>query len=418
MNKSELHIPSHLIPETSQKVFLAISGGLDSVVLFHLLQDAQINVHLLHVNYNLRGEDSIMDEKFVRELAKKNAVPLSVLDYKMKAHLAELGGNLQNEARKIRYSFFQKYLIEEPNAVLMTAHHFDDQMETFFMHLSRKSGIAGMSCMAEQNDNHWRPLLNFSKEELKKYAEENNFSWREDVSNQDNKYLRNLWRNEWLPKLRKELPSLEQSVRVLIGTFQVERQVLEKIHLPKVKDIQRIGKWSFEDFDNCSDEGKYLISKELGLRFSEMERLNDLRASEKSKYFDIDRLNLTIWNEGDAFSFKENDQQALPKLIIEEVDTLPKTFDKSVYYADASRIKGDLNLRFWKEGDRIYSAGMEGSQLISDIIKDAKIPSSEKKNVLVVVDDENILWCVGLKVGRLALADEDSSGILSIRVDN
>jgi tRNA(Ile)-lysidine synthase len=417
MNNSKIQFPLHLIPETKQKVYLAISGGLDSVVLFHLLQAQKVDVHLLHVNYNLRGEDSIADEKFIRELAKVNAVPLAVLNYEMKAHLAEMGGNLQNEARKIRYSFFQNYLSKEPNSILMTAHHFDDQMETFFMHLSRKSGIAGLSCMAEQNGNHWRPLLNFSKQELKKYVLENKFEWREDVSNQENKYLRNLWRNEWLPKLKSELPSLEESVRVLIQAFQKERNHLEQEFLPQIAEINKNKSWLFSDFDSTPEEGKYLIAKELGFRFSEYERLVDLRQSDKSKYFEIERLNLQIWNDGDAFSFQSYEIKPLPRLIIEEINSFPETFDKHIYYADKAKIKGEINLRHWQEGDRIASVGMKGSQLISDIIKDAKVPSAEKKNVIVVEDQEKILWCVGLKVGRLALTDSNSNEILRIRIN-
>jgi len=417
MKDQKIHIPLHLVPQENQKVFLAISGGLDSVVLFHLLQEANVGVHLLHVNYNLRGDDSTKDEKFIRELAKKNAVPLSVLNYQMKDHLAELGGNLQNEARKIRYSFFQTYFVKEPNSILMTAHHFDDQMETFFMHLSRKSGLTGLTCMAEQNGNHQRPLLNYSKQELKDFALEKDIKWREDASNQENKYLRNKWRNEWLPLLKNQLPNLEENVRVLISAFQQERSRLEVEFFPKAKEITNSTIWSFTDFDTCSDEAKYIIVKELGLRYAEMERLIELRETEKSKFFELNRLNLKIWNEGDKFTFEKMEIYLLPSLKIEPISQLPKIFDKNTYFADSNKVVGQLKIRFWKEGDRIASIGVTGTQLISDIIKDAKIPSSEKKKILVVEDEEKIFWCVGLKVGRDGLADEDSEEILMVNLN-
>lgn len=418
MSNSKIHIPKNLIPNSDQVVFLAISGGLDSVVLFHLLQEADVKVHLLHVNYNLRGEDSIGDEKFVRELAKTNAVPLSVLNYQMKEHLAQLGGNLQNEARKIRYSFFQEYLNKTEDSILMTAHHFDDQMETFFMHLSRNSGLLGLTCMAQKNGNHERPLLNFTKEELKEYALEKGFQWREDASNQENKYLRNKWRNEWLPLLKSKQASLSDSVRILIDAFQKERDELEAIYLPKADEIERTGNWNFQDFDECPEEAKYLIAKEIGLKYSELERLNELRNTEKSKFFSLERLDLTIWNEGDRFSFQKNNEIFLPKLKLEEIQTLPKSFDKDIVYLDTEKIVGNLRIRFWQEGDRIASIGVPGSQLISDIIKDAKIPSSDKKNVFVVEDELNLHWCVGLKIGRLAVANEHSKNILRVQLMN
>ena len=417
MSKKKIQIPLHLIPKSGQIVFLGISGGLDSVALFHLLQASKVNIHLLHVNYNLRGDDSINDEKFVRNLAKVNAVPLSVLNYDMKAHLHELGGNLQNEARKIRYSFFQKYLKTKSNSILMTAHHFDDQMETFFMHLSRKSGLAGLSCMAEQNGNHWRPLLNFTKLELKDFALENEIHWREDTSNQENKYLRNKWRNEWLPLLKNQLPNLEENVGVLISVFQQERKRLEIQFLPKSKEIRQTNIWFFKDFDTYTEEAKYLIAKEFGFRYTELERLNELRLSEKSKFFELDRINLRIWNEGDLFKFEKIEDSTLPKLKVGRVAALPQTFNKLSYFADANNVRGQLNIRFWKEGDRIASLGVIGTQLISDIIKDAKIPASQKRKVLVVEDEMKILWCVGLKIGRKGLANINTTEILHLEID-
>jgi tRNA(Ile)-lysidine synthase len=390
---------------------------LDSVVLLHLLVEAKLHVHLLHVNYHLRGEDSNADEKLVRKLAERNKIHLDVLDFPMKAHLAEQGGNLQNEARKIRYSFFQEQLAKEPNSLLFTAHHFDDQMETFFMHLSRKSGLVGLSCMAEKNGPHWRPLLSFTKPQLLAIALENQLEWREDVSNQDNKYLRNLWRNDWLPLLKNEIPSLEESVALLIQTFQTERATLENQFLPKAAEIQEKHRWDFADFDTCSEEGKYLITKAMGWRFSELKRLNELRLAGKSKFLEIHRLELEIWNNEDHFSIETTGEIIPPTFHTESISSLPSSFSKNEYFADPLKIKGKLKMRFWREGDRIASLGMRGTQLISDIIKDAKVPSSEKKKVLVLEDDEKILWCVGLKIGRLGMADGDSSEILKIRVE-
>jgi tRNA(Ile)-lysidine synthase len=299
----------------------------------------------------------------------------------------------------------------------MTAHHFDDQMETFFMHLSRKSGLTGLTCMAEQNGNHQRPLLNYSKQELKDFAVEKEIKWREDASNQENKYLRTKWRNEWLPLLKNQLPNLEENVRVLITAFQQERNRLEVEFSPKTKEIKNSTNWSFTDFDTCSNEAKYIISKELGLRYAEMERLIELRETEKSKFFELNRLNLRIWHDGDKFTFEKIEKYLLPSLRIERISQLPKIFDKNTYFADSNKVVGQLKIRFWKEGDRIASIGLSGTQLISGIIKDAKIPSSEKKKVFIVEDDEKILWCVGLKVGRDRLADENSEDILMVNLN-
>lgn len=411
MNNSHVHIPKNVLPEKGKTVYLAISGGVDSVVLLNLLVQAKYTVHLLHVNYHLRGDDSVADEQLVRRLAKLYNTPISVLDFDMKGHL-EKGGNLQNEARKIRYSFFKEHCTE--NDILMTAHHFDDQMETFFMHLSRKSGIAGMSCMAEKHENHFRPLLTFRKRELYAFAKENQLEFREDVSNADNKYLRNVWRNEWIPMMEKSIPNLAEQVAVLVHAFQTERATLETKYQTVLAEIQSIHSWSFLSYDSTCDEGKYLIGKSLGLRPSEIERLKELRDAEKSKNFPVERDELTIWNDGDALVWQKMKKQLVPELILTEIEALPAEFDKMCYYADKAKITGDLTVRPWKEGDRIAPIGMKGTQLISDIIKDAKISAHEKSAVLVVEDTEKIIWCVGLKIGRLGLATKDTEQIVQI----
>ena len=412
MNKPEVHIPKQLIPQKEKTIFLAISGGVDSVVLLDLLSNLSTKIHLLHVNYHLRGEESEQDEQLVRQLAKRYSCELTVLDFDMNAHLKEQGGNLQDEARKIRYNFFADYV--KSHSILMTAHHFDDQMETFFMHLSRKSGIAGMSCMAEKNDQHWRPLLAFRKAELSAYAKEHQLAFREDKSNQENKYLRNRWRNEWIPMMEKSIPALAESVAQLISVFQEERKRLESEIAPALINIQITHRWPFASFETTSTKGKYLMAKELSLRPTELLRMEELKLSGKSKRIEIDRLELTIWNDEDAFLFDYKQESKLPVLQTKVLSKLPNTFDKNCLILDPDKLHGNLSVREWKNGDRIASIGMKGTQLVSDIIKDAKVSAAEKANVWVVEDEKNILWVVGYKISRRAIATHDSTSIRKV----
>lgn len=411
MNKPQVHIPEHLLPAKDQLVYLAISGGVDSVVLLDLLVKAGCRVHLLHVNYHLRGQDSDEDAKLVYHFMNWYSLSGTFRDFYMQNHLNKNGGNLQAEARKERYEFFQKHVTKDD--ILMTAHHFDDQMETFFMHLSRKSGIAGMSCMAEKNGNHWRPLLPFRKADLYHYAHENQLEFREDKSNAENKYLRNLWRNVWIPRMEQKMPNLAQQIAVLIEAFQNERHFLEEKNAALLRSIQASGRWDFDSFDRLDDESKFLIGKNLLLKASEMERLTDLRKSGKSKFIRVQNQ-LKIWNDGSAFVWEKEPVTPIPALKVETIAALPKAFDKHTYYADADKIVGALSVRTWQIGDRIAPLGMTGTQLVSDIIKDAKVPPSEKAKVLVVEDTEKIIWVAGLKMGRLAAANSNSKEILSI----
>ena len=416
MNNSGIHIPNELKPSSVKTIFIAISGGVDSAVLLDVFSKNYSNIHLLHVNYHLRGEDSNADEQLIRNLAAKYTISISVLDFNMDKHLSDNGGNLQNEARKIRYDFFSQHVSAED--IFMTAHHLDDQMETFFMHLTRKSGIVGLSCMAEKNGNHWRPLLSFRKSDLYRYAEENQLEFREDRSNKENKYLRNRWRNEWIPMMEKANIQLAESVRVLVKAFQTERGFLEKENQSTLNSIHESGVWSFSSFDKTNEEGRYLIAKKLGLRASELEELTALRQAEKSKKLEVKRENLMIWNDGDAFVFSEEKETKIPELLIETIQYLPKNFNKKSIFLDSKKISAALSVRKWREGDRISPVGMEGSQLVSDIIKDGKISVQDKAEVLVVEDDEEIVWVVGLKVGGRKIADSLTEEIVKISIKN
>lgn len=414
MNKSKVNIPNSLIPAKDKTVYLAISGGVDSMVLLYLLSKGSNPIHLLHVNYHLRNEDSIADESLVRQQAKFYKTEFSVLDFDMQKHLDENGGNLQNEARKIRYSFFEEHLGSE--GILMTAHHFDDQMETFFMHLSRKSGIAGMSCMAAKNGNHIRPLLNFRKSELYDFAKENKVLFREDRSNLENKYLRNQWRNVWIPEMEKQTPGLNESIQVLIEAFQTERGNIESKYEKELTQIKKSKSLTFESYDSMSDEGKHFIAREIGIRPTELLELNQLRRAGKSKRLEIHRLNLIIWNTGDQFYIEYKNAFQVPKIVVQKVNSLPQNYTKKEVFLDPSKIVGKLNIRKWKSGDRISPIGMKGSKLVSDIIKDSKVSSQEKSNIYILEDEEKVLWIVGLKISKLGIADNNSKEISKISI--
>lgn len=409
MNNSGIHIPHELKPSSVKTIFIAISGGVDSAVLLDVFSKNYSNIHLLHVNYHLRGEDSNADEQLIRNLAAKYTISISVLDFNMDKHLSDNGGNLQNEARKIRYDFFSQHVSAED--IFMTAHHLDDQMETFFMHLTRKSGIVGLSCMAEKNGNHWRPLLSFRKSDLYRYAEENQLEFREDRSNKENKYIRNRWRNEWIPMMEKANTQLAESIQILVKAFQKERDLLEKENESTINSIRKYSVWTFDSFDKTNEEGRYLIAKKLGLRASEFEELSALRNTDKSKKLEVNREKLVIWNDRDSFIFSKEKAMEIPELIVESIVQLPESFDKKSIYLDSDKISGKLRIRKWCNGDRIFPVGMEGSQLVSDIIKDGKISAQDKAQVLVVEDDEEIVWVIGLKIGGRKIASMGNAKI-------
>jgi tRNA(Ile)-lysidine synthase len=397
------------------QVYVACSGGVDSMVLIFLLQQLSIKLHILHVNYHLRNEESDTDENFIKNYCIQHQLSFECLSVNLKQLLETEKGNLQQKAREIRFNFFIKFL-EKPTNVLVLGHHFDDQLETFYQHIARKSGILGLACMLEKNGNIIRPLLQYRKKEIYQFAKNNALVWREDSSNQKNNYTRNKLRNEFLPFIEKKIPDVESSVRLLIQVFQENYKTIASTLEPIIKQIQNEGYLSLEEWNKFSEEQKVFICRHFGFSTSQFDELNKLLTSQKGK--SIKSHSYQIIREEDSFFFKPTIQQEISCSFSQEtVDLLPTFFNKNELYLDKTKIQGNLKIRPWKIGDRIAPIGLRGSKLISDVITEAKVAHSKRNTIFVLHDDEHIHWCVGLKIGRIAVANKNSQQIIKITID-
>ncbi len=320
---------------------------------------------------------------------------------------------------QIRYEWFSEIKEENPNSHVFLAHHQNDQIETFFLNLARKSGVMGLACMPEERDRIVRPLLGFSKDELKEYALSENVPWREDVSNASNKYRRNLVRNEILPFLEEEIPSINESVLLLIAHFQQKQRELEENITPIVEEVKETKAISIDRITALDDFELVEFMRQFGQPHQKATELRTICQAQKGKKVDFisdpTQFFQSIVKEDKMVSFIPlNQQKPNFSLTIEQVNELPSTFSKNEIYLDAQKISGELVLREWQIGDRMYPIGMKGSKLISEIIADARITADAKNLVLVLHDDEDIHWCVGLKIGKKAIATVDSKGILKV----
>lgn len=402
---------------STKKIYVACSGGVDSITLLSIFKELKFDVEALHVNYNLRDQDSIDDQNFVKNYCRDNNISFHVKSIKLGEYLDENGGNLQEEARKIRYAFFEEFKKKSSQNVIALGHHLNDQIETFFMHIARKSGILGMSCMLDENDQYIRPFLDFKKHEIIEYANKNGIRWREDVTNQTNKYTRNILRNILIPKIKESSPNIEDSISSIIQIFQENQKLTEKTVNPIIDNIRFTNRLTIKQYNQLSENEKFEILRKLNLKHGYIKELDKLSISQKGKFISVDSTTLdSIYNEGDYFHFIKSKtiNKAIPQLVIENVNKLPETFTSSSIYLDSEKIKGTLQLRPWKSGDRMKPIGLKGSKLISDIIKDAKIPSHLKNEILVLTDDENILWCLNLRVSSIANANPSSKSILQV----
>ena len=415
------HIETLINKFEDHHFYIGVSGGLDSMVLLHLLSSHE-NITALHVNYKLRGVDSDLDEQHVQNEVFKLNIPLITHQVTTEEKLKMKEGNLQLEARKIRYDFFKKEALNKEKSKIFVAHHLDDQVETFFLQLTRGSGIAGLSGMETQSGNLIRPLLSFSKKEISIYAKENDVMWREDKSNNSLKYLRNRLRNAWIPLLEKNNPNIRKSV------FVIQRLLKENLNDIKA-DVEKLkikilhhNKLMFDEFDQFSDVFMVELLRSLEMPGRVLKEMRKLRNAQKGGKINLNHLHPkfdSVIRESDCFFFDKNKGNTTPpKFDVQQVSNLPKEFTKDVIYIDKQKIKGELCLRFWEIGDKIKPIGINGSKLISDVITDAKIPHHKRKSRCVLIDSEKVLWCVGLSVDRRSVANSNSKEILKITLAN
>lgn len=400
---------SHL---TDHTLYVACSGGLDSMVLLDLLRKCKMNIRVIHVNYQLRGEDSDLDEKHVSDYCKNHEIPFEC----RRVNLSDRKGSTQLLAREIRYDWFHEILASDRSHRILLAHHADDQVETFFLNLARKSGVMGLSCMPTERDGIIRPLLSFAKSELTDYAEEHQIHWREDVSNISNLYRRNLLRNIVLPELRSEVQGIDESVLILIDAFQQEQIRLEEQVAPIYSHILNEHCVSLSRLEELSDHAKVELLRQLGQSPRRLTDFDQLISGKKGAQMELsspvfDR----IVRDREQLSFIGH-QKRRYELRVDQIRTLPDVFSKDVIYLDKSLVKGNLHLRPWQKGDRIAPLGMSGTQLISKTIKESGISANDKEGVHVLCDSYHVHWCVGLKIGRHAVANDHSKEILACSV--
>ena len=418
LNKFLTYFQSFIEKHPAPHYFLAVSGGHDSMLLLELCRRNSLAVTVLHVNYQLRGEESDKDQAFVEDYCQTYAIPSHVHRVELKEKLIH-GGNLQNFARTERYDFFQTHLSRVPNSFLLVAQHQDDQLETFWLQLYRGSGMSGLQGMLEKNGRILRPILPFSRKELTELSNELHLKWRDDSSNLSTKYLRNLFRLKLLPALEEEIPNLRDSVQRIQGVFQStleENQAEIDTVLNGIRNNETI---ALTEVINIPDYKLVEVLKILTIPLVFTKKIPELIQSEVGK-----RLSWKA-NEGPFQSIvKERDclrfipaipdYFSTPTFQAQFITKLPSEFDKNTLFLDQSKLVGELYVRPWTKGDRMQPVGLKGSKLISDILKDDHVPASEKHGRFVLCDDEKIICCISHRIDRRSIANDESKLIVRI----
>ena len=428
------HIQRHNLCKTTDKILLAVSGGLDSMVMLHLFRQAGFQIGVAHCNFQLRGEDSDKDEQLVTLICGSETA-LHIKKFSTKDYAEERGLSTQMAARDLRYKFFYELCENFGYQYVATAHHLNDAIETVLLNLTKGSGIEGVTGIPAKNDQIIRPMLFATRDMMEEYARTNKLAWREDSSNALTDYQRNFIRHQIVPRLKEINPALEETFRNTLerlsgarqfteifisrfyteavqtenGMIRIDQKKLISVHEPAVLLWELIKPFGF-NFVQCKEivldhqTGKYFLSPTHQLTIDRAHY--NIQPKDQPPFIpvSVDKNNVTV---------KSN----LGSLYIREVskEEFQLERDAAIAQLDLSTIEYPLLWRNWKPGDFFIPLGMENHKKISDFLIDLRVSLSEKQNVTVLESGGTIVWVVGLRIHEHCKVTDQTQKVLTIK---
>ena len=418
-----------------KRLLVAVSAGVDSLVLTHLLVRSNFKIELAHCNFLLRGEDANDDELFVSELAKELSLKIHTKQFDTKRFAENEKLSIQMAARKLRYDWFNELLQEHELDFVITAHHLDDCLETFLINLTRATGLEGLTGIPAKNDKVMRPFLPFSKTDILTYAQTNHLNWREDSSNNDTKYIRNKLRKEVIPGLKEINPGLLNAFKQTQSYLEQSQLIIDERMQELKKNLISTGqddviKINISKIKKLSHPKAYLYQLLKEYNFTEWNDVVALLDAQSGKQVlsrshrlikDRDFLLLQLLGpiEGaKTFAWSKNQEELQAEGFIlrrsEANNGMPTESNKKVIYLDESTLRFPLRLRKWQEGDTFYPFGMQGKKKLSKYFKDEKYSLLDKENAWVLCSGQEIVWLVGKRMDDRFKVTENTKKIIQI----
>ncbi|WP_372746354.1 tRNA lysidine(34) synthetase TilS [Lutibacter sp.] len=440
------HLNENLPFLKDKKLLIAISGGIDSVVLTHLLKKLDYSFSLAHCNFGLRGKESNKDEEFVKELGETLKAPTFTIKFNTEEFATKNGLSTQMAARELRYTWFEKILKENNLDYIVTAHHKDDVIETFLINLTRGTGLDGLTGIPEVNGNIVRPFLPFIREEILVYATKKKLIWREDSTNSSIKYFRNKIRHKIVPVLKELNPSLLETfyntLENLKGSQQIVKDQIKNIEEKVISKKNNETYFNIEQLKNLSNPKVYLYELLHNYGFTEW---NDILAlldaqtgkkvlskthqllknrdvlvltqientcTESSKNININTkeintpIHLTFETVTIPTSSTTMDYKAFDQILFDDINTIAVDLDK---------IQFPLTIRKWEKGDYFYPIGLNGKKKLSKYFKDEKLSLNDKENTWLLCSNNNIVWVIGKRMDDRFKITKKTTNLLKIK---
>ncbi len=439
VNRFIQYVKEYNLFESNQTILLAVSGGIDSMILCDLFLKSNFKFAIAHCNFHLRGEESNRDERFVREYAQKNNIKIHVKDFDTYSYMKEKGKSMQVSAREMRYSWFNELLKEEGYSYIATGHHIDDSIETFFMNILRGTGIAGLHGILQKVNLVIHPLLFTGRAEIVNYQKENKLEFVEDSSNATTKYTRNKIRHELIPLVKEIAPNFDKIISKEIERFRetevVFRSVINDAKTELLEIENQTIKISIEKLKSYVPQKifMYEILSDFGFNEATINSIEDalLETSGKQFYSETHRL----VKDRDYLLIVKNKPQNLNQYLIDESQTsvyspiilhsevlkdlqyvkIPK--NKEVAMLDYDKLTFPLILRKWKKGDSFFPYGLQGEKKISEFYKNLKYSILDKENQWLLCSENDIIWVVGQRIDDRYKITKSTKTIYKIELD-
>lgn len=426
----------HLL-EPTQRVIVAVSGGVDSVVLLDAMQQLGYQCIVAHCNFHLRGADADADAEFVARLAQTYQIPFHRSDFDTKAIAAERKISIEMAARDLRYAWFEQLRHAEQCSAIAVAHHANDNAETVLMNLTRGTGINGWCGIQAKNGHIVRPLLGCTRAEIAAYAHTRQLPYRTDATNADTIYRRNFVRHNIVPLFEQLNPAFIDTIarnseyaadiRLIFNTFvqNVQTQICHATTLGFEIDTTRLLQQPaprtllFEfirPYGFNSDNADTLLNNIGGTSGATCLADNYQAVVGRGKIVIAPRTATN--NDNAVYQITDSDTEIFCPihLKIERLDTKPATLktDAHTAYFDADKIRFPLTLRHWQQGDTFVPFGMHGHKKVSDLFVDKKLNLIEKSKVWIMTTNDVIMWVLGIRSDQRFRVTDSTRRVLRI----
>jgi tRNA(Ile)-lysidine synthase len=419
------------------KILVAVSGGLDSMVLTNLCLKLGFKISIAHCNFCLRDSESDLDEKFVRDFAESNSVPFFSKSFQTKLHSKRYGLSIQMAARELRYEWFSYLQSKHDFDWVFTAHHTDDNIETFIINLSRGCNIHALSGIPEKNDGIIRPLLIFNRGDLLNYAIDSKLKWREDSSNSSLDYQRNRVRHSIIPVLKEVFPNFNKNFNKTKKYISSSLDLINNHIINIEKDIIIFSSKYEKHFDVSKIKSlvsvkSYLYPLFFKFGFTDWNEIYNLLEAQSGK--EIHSKTHRIVKDRKVLILVSN-QILLPKeqiisslekpiyidhmncfLKINKSSRISNSNDDDMIYIDDTQLEYPLILRPWKNGDYFFPKGFNKRKKLSKFFKDEKLSVVEKSKLMLLCSKDKIVWILGIRQDSRFIATSKSKSISKISI--